>query len=80
MRTIVALLVLVSAGGVSFMLRRRQSDAPAPVRGAVPYQLNVKDFSCGDKKWLVAVFTSSTCDAVVMSQQRLGCLKAAKLQ
>jgi len=63
MRTIVALLVLVFAGGVSFMLRRRQSDAPALVRGAVPYQLNLKDFSCGDKKWLVAVFTSSTCDA-----------------
>ena len=63
MRTIVALLVLVFAGGVSFVLRRRQSDAPAPVRGAVPYQLNLKDFSCGDKKWLVAVFTSSTCDA-----------------
>jgi hypothetical protein len=63
MRTVVALLVLVFAGGVSFVLRRRQSDAPAPVRGAVPYQLSLKDFSCGDKKWLVAVFTSSTCDA-----------------
>jgi len=63
MRTLVALSVLVFAGGVSFILRRRQADAPASVRGAVPYQLNLKDFSCGDKKWLVAVFTSSTCDA-----------------
>ena len=63
MRTLVALSVLVFAGGVSFILRRRQADAPASVRVAVPYQLNLKDFSCGDKKWLVAVFTSSTCDA-----------------
>ncbi|MDA3042187.1 MAG: hypothetical protein O2847_03760, partial [Actinomycetota bacterium] len=63
MRTILALLVLVLAGGTSFLLRRRQSDAPAQVRGAVPFQLNLKDFSMADKKWLVAVFTSSTCDA-----------------
>jgi thioredoxin-related protein len=62
-RTIFAILVLCLAGGASLLLRRRQSDAPAQVRGAVPFQLNLKDFSCTDKKWLVAVFTSSTCDA-----------------
>ena len=63
MRTIVAFTVLITAGAVSFMLRRRNSDAPVQVRGAVPHQLNLKDFEVAQKNWLVAVFTSSTCDA-----------------
>ncbi|MFM8852590.1 MAG: hypothetical protein ACKOGL_05275, partial [Acidimicrobiaceae bacterium] len=62
MRTIFAILVLVFAGGASFLLRRRQSDAPAQARGSTPFQLNLKDFTIANKKWLVAVFTSSTCD------------------
>jgi thioredoxin-related protein len=62
-RTFLAILVLALAGGASLLLRRRQSDAPAQIRGAVPFQLNLKDFSIANKKWLVAVFTSSTCDA-----------------
>ncbi len=63
MRTIVATAVLIVAAMLSFFLRRRKSDAPARVRGEVPHQLNLKDFEVEQKKWLVAVFTSSTCDA-----------------
>lgn len=63
MRTIVAFAVLLIAGVTSLLLRRRKSDAPAQVQGAVPHQLNWHDFSVADKSWLVAVFTSSTCDA-----------------
>lgn len=63
MRTIVATAVLIVAAMLSFVLRRRKSDAPAQVRGQVPHQLNLKDFEVEQKKWLVAVFTSSTCDA-----------------
>ena len=63
MRNLVACLVLIAAAILSFVLRRRKSDAPARVRGEVPHQLTLKDFDVEQKKWLVAVFTSSTCDA-----------------
>lgn len=63
MRTFVALAVLLVAGALSFALRRRKSDAPPQVRGVLPHQLIWHDFVDDEKKWLVAVFTSSTCDA-----------------
>ncbi|NBY61745.1 MAG: hypothetical protein EBQ54_05440 [Actinobacteria bacterium] len=78
MRTIVATAVLIVAAMLSFVLRRRKSDAPAQVRGEVPHQLNLKDFEVEQKKWLVAVFTSSTCERVVMLQPRHVYLKAPK--
>lgn len=63
MRNLVACLVLIATAILSFVLRRRKSDAPALVRGEVPHQLTLRDFDVEQKKWLVAVFTSSTCDA-----------------
>lgn len=63
MRTTVAFAVLLIAGAMSLILRLRKSDAPAQVRGTVPHQLNWQDFSAANQSWLVAVFTSSTCDA-----------------
>lgn len=63
MRSVVAISVLVVAGGLSFILGRRKSDPPSQARGAIPHQLNLQDFAVAQESWLVAVFTSSSCEA-----------------
>ncbi|MEP4652938.1 MAG: thioredoxin domain-containing protein, partial [Ilumatobacter sp.] len=42
--------------------RRRVPDAPTQRRYHVPEQLDRSDFARPDAPWLVAVFTSQTCD------------------
>ena len=63
MQTLVAVAVLLSAAVLSVVLRRRKPDAPAQARGVVPHQVDRSDFDATQKNWLVAIFTSSTCDA-----------------
>ena len=61
-----ALLVLVAAGVAvvaSLVLRRRTVDAPTQGGFNIPTQLDRGDFDSPGSPWLVAVFTSSTCDA-----------------
>lgn len=57
---VIAMLVAV---GVSLVLRRRKTDAPTQGSYQVPTQLDRGDFVSPDAPWLVAIFTSSTCDA-----------------
>jgi len=59
--------VLVAvAAGVAFVLRRRTGTAPpTQPRWAVPNQLDRDDFVAPERPWLVAVFTSATCDSCV---------------
>ena len=63
MKSLFATAVLLLAAGLGFSFRKRKPDSPARVRGSVPHQLNRNDFDDLQKDWLVAVFTSSTCDA-----------------
>ena len=63
MKSTFAAIVLLLAAGLGYSLRKRKPDAPAQIRGAVPHQLSRGDFDDSQKNWLVAVFTSSTCDA-----------------
>ena len=63
MRTILAMLVLGFAAVLGFVVKKRRPDVPTQSLKAVPQQLNRKDFHSPEKAWLVAVFTSSTCDA-----------------
>jgi hypothetical protein len=63
---VIACTIMVVAVGVAAVLRRRRSaDPPSqPLRpGSVPAQLDRNDFSRPEAPWLVAVFTSATCDA-----------------
>lgn len=62
-KTGLALSVLLIAAGLGWVVRKRKPDAPVQVRGSVPSQVDRRDFSEPQKNWLVAVFTSSTCDA-----------------
>lgn len=59
---VVALVVLALV--VAAVVRRRQPDAPIGSRDwEVPAQLDRADFAEPSKPWLVAVFTSNTCDS-----------------
>jgi ssRNA-specific RNase YbeY (16S rRNA maturation enzyme) len=62
-QTLVAVAVLLTAAVLSIVLRRRKPDAPAQAQGVVPHQVDRSDFDATQKNWLVAIFTSSTCDA-----------------
>ena len=58
----VAMVVLGSAlGGV--LRRRRTSDAPTQPRLDIPAQLDRSDFPNITAPWVVAVFSSASCDA-----------------
>jgi hypothetical protein len=62
-RVLVALAIAVVAAGVALALRRRRPDPPTQPSGLVPDQLDRRDFPRAATPWLVAVFTSATCDA-----------------
>jgi len=63
-RVLLAVVIAVVAAVVALLLRRRaRPDAPTQPRGRVPEQLDRRDFGQPDVPWLVAVFTSQTCDA-----------------
>ena len=62
-RLIIAVVTVLVAAGIAAMARRRQvTDAPTQRRYNVPEQLDRNDFPDPDAPWLVAVFTSDTCD------------------
>jgi hypothetical protein len=74
-RLVIAAAIVVVAVVVALAARRwRRPDAPTQVRRAVPTQLDRADFDRPQASWLVAVFTSATCDtcaAVVAAAQPL---------
>lgn len=62
-RLLIAAVIVAIAAGIAFAARRRRTpDAPTQRRYHVPEQLDRADFDRPDAPWLVAVFTSDTCD------------------
>ncbi len=63
MERLVLAVVLVGVA-VAFVvdLQRRKPAPPSDREWTIPTQLDRRDFSRPDSPWLVAVFTSSTCD------------------
>ena len=57
-----AVVVLVSVV-VAVVLERRRPEAPTQGSWSVPAQVDRADFIRPDAPWLVAVFTSATCDS-----------------
>ena len=58
-----ALVIVAIVGAVALIQRRRRvPDAPTQRRYTAPDQLDRNDFARPDAPWLVAVFSSSTCD------------------
>lgn len=63
-RLVLALVLAIVALGIAVALQRRQrSDAPVRTGYAVPAQVDRGDFAAPESPWLVAVFTSATCDS-----------------
>ncbi len=58
------LLVLVAsvAGTLAYIFQRKVQETPVRTGWSVPDQVNRADFILPDAPWLVAVFTSSSCD------------------
>jgi hypothetical protein len=57
---VLATVVLVVA---AVLQRRRSADAPVRTGYSAPEQLDRKDFARPDAPWLVAVFSSASCDS-----------------
>jgi hypothetical protein len=62
-RLLVAAVVVAVAVVVALVVERRRPAPPTQPRWSVPAQLDRADFARPDAPWLVAVFTSATCDA-----------------
>ena len=62
-RLLIALVIVAVAAGIAYIAQQRRApDAPTQRRFNVPQQLDRADFPRPDAAWLVAVFTSLTCD------------------
>ncbi|MDQ2650840.1 MAG: hypothetical protein M3Z03_14990 [Actinomycetota bacterium] len=60
---IAVVLALVVLGVAALAQRRGRTDAPARTGYSAPEQIDRRDFVRPDAPWLVAVFTSATCDS-----------------
>lgn len=73
-RFLLAAAVVLVAAVVAIVLERRRPEAPTQGNWAVPAQLDRADFDRPDAPWLVAVFTSATCDSCKQAVERAGVL------
>ena len=62
-RFLLAGAVVLVVAVVAIVLQRRRPEAPTQSVWAVPVQLDRADFARPETPWLVAVFSSATCDS-----------------
>jgi hypothetical protein len=62
-RLVLAAVLVVAALVVAWLLQRRRPAPPARDVYPVPRQLDRTDFPRSDAPWLVALFSSTTCDS-----------------
>lgn len=75
----IAVLLIAVAVAVAVVLERRRPDVPTQARWAVPSQLDRDDFTRPDAAWLVAVFTSATCDSCAQVVAKAGPLESPEV-
>ena len=76
-RLVIAVALAMVVVAVAAALRRRRSDPPTQDKVAVPRQLDRREFARPDAPWLVAVFTSTTCDSCQRATERARALESA---
>ena len=76
-RLVIAAVILVAVGGFAWFLRRRPPEAPPRDVYPVPRQLDRADFPRPDARWLVALFSSATCDSCQGLGDKLAPLETA---
>jgi hypothetical protein len=62
-RVLIAAAVVAAATVLAVVVQRRRPDAPTQAKWKVPAQLDRADFDRPAVPWLVAVFSSATCDS-----------------
>jgi hypothetical protein len=62
-RLVVAIVLIAVAVVIAIVVDRRRPDAPTQPLRTVPSQLDRGDFPRPEAPWIVAVFTSATCDS-----------------
>ena len=62
-RLLIGGAIVVVVLGIAFVIRRRTPDAPPRDVYPVPRQLDRGDFPRPDAPWLVALFSSTTCES-----------------
>jgi hypothetical protein len=66
-RVVLAVGGVIVAAVVAWVVQRRRPAPPTQGRWPVPTQLDRADFARPDAPWLVAVFTSATCESCAKS-------------
>jgi hypothetical protein len=62
-RLILLIAIAALAAVAAQLIQRRRPSTPIRTGWTVPEQLDRDDFNCPDLPWLVAVFTSATCES-----------------
>jgi protein-disulfide isomerase len=76
-RLLVAVAIAIAVALLAWLLERRRPEAPTQRRWAVPDQLDRADFERPGAPWLVAVFSSATCDSCAETVDRARVLASA---
>lgn len=79
-RLLIALVIVaVVAVAATVARRRRVPDAPTQRNAVIPEQIDRLDFDRPDAPWLVAVFSSSTCDVCRSVVDKAAVLESAEV-
>jgi hypothetical protein len=78
-RVAIAAALVVVAAVAAAVLSRRRPDPPTQDKVAIPRQLDRADFARPDAPWLVAVFTSETCDSCARATAKARLLESAQV-
>jgi thioredoxin-related protein len=76
-RVLLAVGIALVVFALALLLQRRRPDPPSQRQWAVPAQVDRADFQRPGAPWLVAVFSSSTCDACAAVLDRAQTLTSA---
>jgi hypothetical protein len=78
-RFVLAAAVVAVAAAAAFVAERRRPDAPTQATWAVPTQLDRSDFERPEAPWLVALFTSATCDSCASVREKARVLASGEV-
>ena len=76
-RVLLAVGIAVAVAVLAVLVERRRPQPPSQRRWAVPDQVDRNDFDRPGAPWLVAVFTSATCDSCAIAVARARALASA---
>lgn len=73
-RLIVAAAVVLAAVALAWVVRRRRPEPPTQARWSAPAQLDRNDFDRPEAPWLLALFSSATCDSCAATRDKAAVL------